>query len=491
MTHLETVSIRYCVKRPVAEQLVQHGLFPCAPLRPTLVVDIFMLEWAITLFLHMALNVHAWTMTTEIMLKQEGYAFDTSDSLHCHFNNALMGQMVNAIPSPSQNQHCDDMIPPLPITLDESTPIDGRKYQNAHQPPTFSFNPKVPSNYLCSKCPCCFRSSFTLRSQLSAHCIISFDANFQLKHIKDYDWRFACTKPGFQDPEMMSPLTMEVSQVYAEGWKKKVEEVWQPACKAGIKWSVSHCDLENVVGKDKIMPGLKVTKETYDGCKQSFIAADEHCEKASKKYFDDTGIMAAVCRHGIPLLYVNVWTPREQQFYILSLLAKLFEHLPDMWMIGCLYDIGCQIDQALHKWDFFPLEWNSCLVWGVSIFHAYGHQWACQLWYHPWKDECWGLSDGEVCEQFWSGLCHLVPGLHVAGYHHWLFILDMQMEHIQKSKQSGLGEWLHSHLLNAKRHLEDTERGLGKHDVDQLLMQFKAQHRYHTKPLPQQSKNPG
>src|SRR5260221_5352584 len=67
----------------------------------------------------------------------------------------------------------------------------------------------------------------------------------------------------------------------------------------------------------------------------------------------------------------------------------------------------------------------------------------------------------------------------------------MQMEHIQKSKQSGLGEWLHSHLLNAKRHLEDAERGLGKHDVDQLLVHFKAQHHYHTKPLPQQSKNPG
>src|SRR5258708_9450805 len=99
----------------------------------------------------------------------------------------------------------------------------------------------------------------------------------------------------------------------------------------------------------------------------------------------------------------------------LESVGETVEHLPDMWMIGCLYNIGCQIDQALCKWDFFPLEWNSCLVWGVSIFHAYGHQWACQLWYHPWKDECWGLSDGEVCEQFWSGLCHLVPGLHIVG----------------------------------------------------------------------------
>src|SRR5260370_19613912 len=126
------------------------------------------------------------------------------------------------------------------------------------------------------------------RSTLSADCIISFDANFQLKHIRDYDWRFPGTKPGSQDPEMMSPLTMEILWVDAEGWKKKVEEVWQPSCKAGTKQSGSQRDPEDAVGRDKIMPGLKVTEETYDGCKQSFIAADEHHEKASKKYFDDT-----------------------------------------------------------------------------------------------------------------------------------------------------------------------------------------------------------
>src|SRR5258706_13989754 len=120
---------------------------------------------------------------------------------------------------------------------------------------------------------------------------------------------------------MMSLLTMEVSWVYAEGWKKKVEEVQQPARKAGIKWSVSHCDSENVVGKDKIMPGLKVTEETYDGRKQTFIAADEHCEKDSKKYFDYTGIRADVCHHRTTILYGNVGTPGRHHLYILVLMA--------------------------------------------------------------------------------------------------------------------------------------------------------------------------
>src|SRR5260370_4945539 len=161
----------------------------------------------------------------------------------------------------SHNQYCDSSTEHapslLPITLDESTPINRRKYQNAHEPPAFGFDPKVPSHYLHSKCPCCFGSSFAERSMLSAHCIISFDANFQLKHIRDYDWRFPGTKPGSQDPEMMSPLMMEISWVYAEGWRKKLEEAQQPSCKAGTKQSESQRDPEDAVWKDKIMPGLK------------------------------------------------------------------------------------------------------------------------------------------------------------------------------------------------------------------------------------------
>src|SRR5258708_29318543 len=73
----------------------------------------------------------------------------------------------------------------------------------------------------------------------------------------------------------------------------------------------------------------------------------------------------------------------------------LLEHLPNSWKVGCLYDIGCQIHHAVHKWDF-ALQWRECLRWGVSIFHAYRHQWAYQLWYHPYKDALWGLSKSAI-----------------------------------------------------------------------------------------------
>src|SRR5260370_20892043 len=152
--------------------------------------------------------------------------------------------------------------------------------------------------------------------------------------------------------------------------------------------------------------------------------------------------MASVCHHGIPLFHVSLWTPGEQQFYAFALLSMLLEHLPSSWKVGC------QIHCAIHKWDF-PSEWRECLKWDVSIFHAYRHQWACQLWYHLHKDKSWGLSDGEGCERFWSELCHLVTGLHVTGYHCCLFMLDMQIEHITAKKHFQLPRWLKEHLQHA------------------------------------------
>ncbi|KAI6098181.1 hypothetical protein F5141DRAFT_1190810 [Pisolithus sp. B1] len=108
--------------------------------------------------------------------------------------------------------------------------------------------------------------------------------------------------------------------------------------------------------------------------------------------------------------------------YALSLLKKLFDNLPSIMTVGLLYDIGCQLE---HNGIL------SRLKFGISVFHAYGHQWPCQVVYHPRKCAGFGLSDGEGCEQLWSSLKMLIPTLRVSGYHQRLF----------KSFVS-LGQWL-------------------------------------------------
>jgi hypothetical protein len=159
---------------------------------------------------------------------------------------------------------------------------------------------------------------------------------------------------------------------------------------------------------------LKVPNSVLDGCNDSFTAADERRQKASTQLFADTGLMALLCRHDRVLWLANMTTPGERQHYAIALLHRLFENIPQDVIVGALYDIGCQLDRSFTKWDLLP-EIRHRLVFALSIFHAYGHQWPCQLIYHPRKCIGFGLSDGEGCERFWSSIRKLIPSLRVSG----------------------------------------------------------------------------
>jgi hypothetical protein len=152
--------------------------------------------------------------------------------------------------------------------------------------------------------------------------------------------------------------------------------------------------------EDGYEDGMCIPVSTLDACREFFLAADEKQEKASTCIFADMGIMALLCRHDCVLWLVNMTSAGEKQYYALVLIKKLFEHLSPTMTIGILYDIACQLKQGIL----------SCIVFSISIFHAYGHQWPCQLIYHPRKCEGFGLSDGEGCE-----LKMLIPPLWVSG----------------------------------------------------------------------------
>src|SRR5260370_12839773 len=94
MTHIKMLKVEHCSKLPITVQLVNKGLFPCAPVQPGLAVNMVMLDWAATLFQYMAPNIWAWTMTADIMFLHEGYHFKTANSFcHC-FNNTLIHYLM-------------------------------------------------------------------------------------------------------------------------------------------------------------------------------------------------------------------------------------------------------------------------------------------------------------------------------------------------------------------------------------------------------------
>ncbi|KAK7433847.1 hypothetical protein VKT23_020516 [Stygiomarasmius scandens] len=70
-------------------QLVQNGLFPCAPKQPTLAVDVRMLDFVSRLFLRVSPNHTAWCSAVEDFLRGQGYRLQGKDPLRRRFGNAL------------------------------------------------------------------------------------------------------------------------------------------------------------------------------------------------------------------------------------------------------------------------------------------------------------------------------------------------------------------------------------------------------------------
>jgi hypothetical protein len=66
---IHTMKLRICECTPnVATQLIDQGLFPCAPIRPSLAVNIEMLEFVAQLFLNLPPNNTAWCSALEDFL---------------------------------------------------------------------------------------------------------------------------------------------------------------------------------------------------------------------------------------------------------------------------------------------------------------------------------------------------------------------------------------------------------------------------------------
>ena len=204
-----------------------------------------------------------------------------------------------------------------------------------------------------------------------------------------------------------------LSYEFLKEWEAKVDAIRSTKDpRPGTKRSRTIASLDKE--DDRCEDGLHVPNSTLQQCGESFIAADENRVKASRTRFSDTGLMGLLCRHDHALFIANMWTAGEKQFYALALIDAMMKEIPSHWKVGLLYDIACQLHRALLKWHYLDI-WLPRRRFATSVFHAYGHQWVCQLWYHPRKGGIWGLSDGEGCERLWSYLRKLIPGLRVTG----------------------------------------------------------------------------
>ncbi|KAK1216664.1 hypothetical protein PQX77_020700 [Marasmius sp. AFHP31] len=271
------------------------------------------------------------------------------------------------------------------------------------------------------------------------------------------------------DPRKYYPKSVFLPEETVKAMVKEVE-IKRPQ-RANKKTSKN-----SVNSPDGLKGPLRVPTSVLDACKESFTAADKRREKASTQYFNCTGLMGLLCHHDRVLWLVNMHTAGERQHDVLALLDTLFQHLPTTFVVGLLYDIGCQLHRSCIKWGFLE-DYLHRLSFAISIFHAFRHRWPCQLVYHPQKAEGFGLSDGEG----------------VAGYHNRLYTLDRQIHHLDKENLDRLGQWVTQKYTQAQQKHKEALVELKKQTMSQEVLQNKwaDQVADQTKPLPVQSRNKG
>lgn len=317
---------------------------------------------------------------------------------------------------------------------------------------------------------------------MSVDFIVCLDACFKQKS----------RKPQGKEPPAPRhhPDTVFVSPTDVKAMENTVENIRPPPKPKGkgkprqppTSEAADHCE-----------PGVKVPNSVLNLCEDSFTAADEKRVKASTQFFSDTGLMAMLCRHDRVLWLANMTSAGEKQHYALVLLERLFDHLPSTARVGVLYDIGCQLHRSSVKWDFLK-DFHDRLIWAISVFHAYGHQWACQLIYHPRKCIGFGLTDGEGCERFWSSIKLLIPSLRVSGYYTRIYTIDTKVKHLDRKSLMGLGEWLRrkwNAAIVRKNEATAVLAELEQKNITEALLRenWAAQIVQQTKPSPRQAKN--
>ncbi|KAH7096184.1 hypothetical protein BKA62DRAFT_625285, partial [Auriculariales sp. MPI-PUGE-AT-0066] len=311
-----------------------------------------------------------------------------------------------------------------------------------------------PSDHLRAACPLCFGGSRPVLEHGGPDIIVCLDANFQQKRRKS---KFTDPKVSFTGGAFVSAERVS-----------KMENIVQTR-------------RQGSVGRRNPARASKVSQlgdDVLDECESSFVAAQEKVAKASKNYYADTGLMACLCRHDRVLFLVNMTSVGEKQYNAMALLDTLKDELPDDWTVGVLYDIACQLSRSVEKARYGFLDtFSDRISWAVSVFHAYGHQWACQVLFHPRKCEGFGRSDGEGCERFWSCIRKMVPVLRVTGYHRRMFLLDRQVKHIHEDGLPRLCVWLSRRHADSQTALLEAEKRLAVLGLSEAELQllWKAQ----------------
>ncbi|KAJ7106146.1 hypothetical protein C8R44DRAFT_834353 [Mycena epipterygia] len=446
---VEDLELRVCACSPAAVQLMYAGAFPYVPLSPSLAVDLRVLEFAMNLFVQIAPNNTALTITLERVLGNMGFQLEHQTSLRRRFGNCLMWythlrtqtkEYYSQIIESTRLQLLDD-------AEEDRVGVAPNEEQNLPPSPTVATTPApvetvTPQRVVATSSPpprgrqANRNRGRRIRSSSSG---TPTPVPLHTGHKRVRDPTPEAPQVPFPEP----PRRTRPSEYLRR---------WCPACFGDLKHDpatladVNVCINACFTQKKKKSPRDPPRKHPQT----HFVPEEQAAETGGipRKFFEDTAIM------------VNMHSAGEKQFNVVVLMETLFQHLP--------LDI---------VWGFLS-RFMDRLAFAVS----------CQLLYHPRKRAGFGFTNGEGCERFWHSIslfdCQLA---------HQLYTLDAQIEHADEASLFRLGEWIarrHLHSRNKRREAKKVLTDCGK-PLAVLREQWALQVATQTKPLTRRGKKRG
>ncbi|KIM60177.1 hypothetical protein SCLCIDRAFT_124774 [Scleroderma citrinum Foug A] len=171
---MQSIGLLVCSCATAAQQLLQLGYFPCAPLAPTLAVSLKVLTFVKKLFVHIPPNTSAWCEAFQSYLGSMGYTIDAKDGIRRRFSNAYHWYCILDITVDQyiqqSTQVCSSLhsvtsytntsLPALPVLSSTTSPP---VLIQTHTSSSLNFpihTKRCPSEYLHYRCPLCFGGSY-------------------------------------------------------------------------------------------------------------------------------------------------------------------------------------------------------------------------------------------------------------------------------------------------------------------------------------------
>ncbi|KAH9846255.1 hypothetical protein C2E23DRAFT_872456 [Lenzites betulinus] len=289
----------------------------------------------------------------------------------------------------------------------------------------------TPNWHVCNACPaCCYKLAG--EPELTFSRMYCMDGNNSLKRMRPLGGRQVGDTRVFEDSDYFLP------QAFVNTFANEVSR--RP-----------HEDLPDGMEGDPTDGGRGVESS----CTKNWKAAQADEKKRAWDVFEETGVFASACRHGLILWVIDMIRSGELARYPLATIAKVLDVLEERTLGG--YDVGCSLIGTIERSSlgrrFTERQSRLC----VNAFHGYSHEYSCQVRHHPTYIEGTGLEDLETMERIFSASNHLAPIIRYATAYRRRVFIDLFYKQWDSEKYINLAKMLYENYRQALSTIKELE----------------------------------